>query len=314
MQYQDHNSAGGIDQQGTPANFGWDCCMYGDQYACMKIHGPEQAIFEGEEAVWEVEQVEQEVYWSGNSDSDSDTSDDEEEDTSDDDEDDSSDEEDTSDEDAASDEVEETEDGVCLDNDDYLVEQDYMTQDVYLNHDDHFDIITRGDFTHGQDTQHENYEQTAAHATSFDAITRGVITRGKDTQFEGYEQTAVHATSFDAITRGVTTHGNDTQFEGYEQTAVHATSSRSFFQFHNTAKTSSRFRTLTGKAKEHLRDENNRKQAVETFQNGMREVTAFVTEIQAKQGAAGSKRVGPKGNGKELAMICGKVAMKRFKK
>ncbi|KAH4112957.1 hypothetical protein HBH47_217670 [Parastagonospora nodorum] len=277
MQYQDHNSAGGIDQQGTPANFGWDCCMYGDQYACMKIHGPEQAIFEGEEAVWEVEQVEQEVYWSGNSDSD--TSDDEEEDTSDDDEDDSS------DEDAASDEVEETEDGVCLDNDDYLVEQDYMTQDVYLNHDDHFDIITRGDFTHGQDTQHENYEQTAAHATSFDAITRGVIT-----------------------------HGNDTQFEGYEQTAVHATSSRSFFQFHNTAKTSSRFRTLTGKAKEHLRDENNRKKAVETFQNGMREVTAFVTEIQAKQGATGSKRVGPKGNGKELAMICGKVAMKRFKK
>ncbi|KAH3947723.1 hypothetical protein HBH53_115130 [Parastagonospora nodorum] len=277
MQYQDHNSAGGIDQQGTPANFGWDCCMYGDQYACMKIHGPEQAIFEGEEAVWEVEQVEQEVYRSGNSDSD--TSDDEEEDTSDDDEDDSS------DEDAASDEVEETEDGVCLDNDDYLVEQDYMTQDVYLNHDDHFDIITRGDFTHGQDTQHENYEQTAAHATSFDAITRGVITRGKDTQFEGYEQTAVHATS-----------------------------SRSFFQFHNTAKTSSRFRTLTGKAKEHLRDENNRKKAVETFQNGMREVTAFVTEIQAKQGATGSKRVGPKGNGKELAMICGKVAMKRFKK
>ncbi|KAH3909193.1 hypothetical protein HBH56_161340 [Parastagonospora nodorum] len=266
MQYQDHNSAGGIDQQGTPANFGWDCCIYGDQYACMKIHGPEQAILEGEEAVWEVEQVEQE-------------------DTSDDDEDDSSDEDDTSDEDDASDEVEETEDGVCLDNDDYLVEQDYMTQDVYLNHDDHFDIITRGDFTHGQDTQHENYEQTAAHATSFDAITRGVIT-----------------------------HSNDTQFEGYEQTAVHATSSRSFFQFHNTAKTSSRFRTLTGKAKEHLRDENNRKKAVETFQNGMREVTAFVTEIQAKQGAAGSKRAGPKGDGKELAMICGKVAMKRFKK
>ncbi|EAT80761.1 hypothetical protein SNOG_11717 [Parastagonospora nodorum SN15] len=195
MQYQDHNSAGGIDQQGTPANFGWDCCIYGDQYACMKIHGPEQAILEGEEAVWEVEQVEQE-------------------DTSDDDEDDSSDEDDTSDEDDASDEVEETEDG----------------------------------------------------------------------------------------------------FEGYEQTAVHATSSRSFFQFHNTAKTSSRFRTLTGKAKEHLRDENNRKKAVETFQNGMREVTAFVTEIQAKQGAAGSKRAGPKGDGKELAMICGKVAMKRFKK
>lgn len=79
-------------------------------------------------------------------------------------------------------------------------------------------------------------------------------------------------------------------------------------------KAPNRVLTLAGKAKEHLRVENNRNKAVATFQNGMKEVTAFVAEIQAKQGAAGSKCVGQKGNGKDFAAICGKVAMKRFKK
>jgi len=230
---------------------------------------------EGEEAVWEVEQEE---HWPGNSNSDSDISDEEEEDTLDDDEEDtldddeedtSDDDEDTSDEEGiADDEEEETEDGAYSEHDDYLVEQDYMTQGVYLNHDDH--VVTK--------------------------MTRGVITHSHNPEHERYEQTAAHAASVDTITGGVITHGHDTQYKSDEKTAVHATSTNSFVQFQNVTRTPNRFLKLAGKAKEHLRDENNRKKAVETFQNGMREVTAFVAEIQAIQGAAGPKRVGQKGN------------------
>jgi hypothetical protein len=77
-------------------------------------------------------------------------------------------------------------------------------------------------------------------------------------------------------------------------------------------KRSSKFCSFVSKAKEHLRDEDNRKKAMQRFQTGVREVTEFVAEVQAK----GTPGNGATGNfdGKKLAKVCVKVAMKRLAK
>jgi hypothetical protein len=80
-------------------------------------------------------------------------------------------------------------------------------------------------------------------------------------------------------------------------------------------KAPSKLCTLAGKAREHLRDEDNRKRALRTFQTGVRAVRTFVTEVQMKQRTrTGPRDVGKKVDGKKLAKICVKVAMKRLVK
>jgi hypothetical protein len=64
-----------------------------------------------------------------------------------------------------------------------------------------------------------------------------------------------------------------------------------------------------------LRDEDNRKRALQNFQPGVREVKTFFAEVQAKQqNGADPRGVGKKGDGKKLAKICMTVAMKRLAK
>jgi hypothetical protein len=64
-----------------------------------------------------------------------------------------------------------------------------------------------------------------------------------------------------------------------------------------------------------LRDEDNRKRALQNFQPGVREVKTFFAEVQAEQqNGADTRGVGKKGDGKKLAKICMTVAMKRLAK
>jgi hypothetical protein len=75
-----------------------------------------------------------------------------------------------------------------------------------------------------------------------------------------------------------------------------------------------RFRNFTNKAKDHLRDEENRRKAVQYVRTGVREVAEFVAEVQAKGGQAGGDGGALKTKGKELAKVCVKFAMKRLVK
>jgi hypothetical protein len=75
-----------------------------------------------------------------------------------------------------------------------------------------------------------------------------------------------------------------------------------------------RFRNFTNKAKDHLRDEENRRKAVQYVRTGVREVAEFVAEVQAKGGRAGGDGGALKTKGKELAKVCVKFAMKRLVK
>jgi hypothetical protein len=80
------------------------------------------------------------------------------------------------------------------------------------------------------------------------------------------------------------------------------------------AKPPNKFRSFTNKAKNHLRDEENRRKAVQYVRTGVREVAEFVAEVQAKGGRAGGDGDALKTNGKKLAKVCVKVAMKKLAK
>jgi hypothetical protein len=75
-----------------------------------------------------------------------------------------------------------------------------------------------------------------------------------------------------------------------------------------------KLRSFTDKVKDHLRDEENRRNAVQYVRTGVREVAEFVAEVQAKGGRDGGDGDALKTNRKKLAKVCVKVAMKRLAK
>jgi hypothetical protein len=75
-----------------------------------------------------------------------------------------------------------------------------------------------------------------------------------------------------------------------------------------------KLRSFTNKAKDHLRDEENRRKAVQYVRTGVGEVAEFVAEVQPKGGRTGGDGDALKTNGKKLAKVCVKVAMKKLAK
>jgi hypothetical protein len=74
----------------------------------------------------------------------------------------------------------------------------------------------------------------------------------------------------------------------------------------------SRIRSFAGKAKEHLRDQDARRKAVRIFQNGAQQVKVVMVEVEAKSMGSGLRGMATKSNGKKLAKVAVKVAMKRL--
>jgi hypothetical protein len=76
-----------------------------------------------------------------------------------------------------------------------------------------------------------------------------------------------------------------------------------------------RLRSFAGKARNHLRDEDNRRRVLRGVQKGIVEVRGLVTEMQGRDKAVtGANEYGTKGNGKKLAKACVKIAVAHLAK
>jgi hypothetical protein len=77
-----------------------------------------------------------------------------------------------------------------------------------------------------------------------------------------------------------------------------------------------RLRSFASKAKDHLRDENNRRRVLQTVQKGIVEVKDLMMEVQARDKVvAGAKGQGTStSNGKKLAKACVKIAVAHLAK
>jgi hypothetical protein len=104
-----------------------------------------------------------------------------------------------------------------------------------------------------------------------------------------HENYITHAYPINTVAGSIVADGQIIHCESYDQVTADGTFVNTIVHTKTITKTPSRFRKDAGKAATHLFDEENHRKAVETFQNGVREVTAFVADVQAKQGGTGWK-------------------------